>query len=182
MTRKEATNFIKKMKKEYGKDYKKELARRTGCNPDNYDDYGLVYCMQFNTMSRKYAAERARAMKGHGEDLFKDDNGKKKKDVKEGYFRNLVKRATRSVINEAGLGFTPNPSEYNDSMFYSHDMPIETDASPEKLERLVNTYKRAVDELMASIHDIEYTGIENFTDYYDTLLNNGWNDFANDKI
>lgn len=100
----------------------------------------------------------------------------------ENRLRGIVYNAVKRTLNEAAALNYPNDSDYEGSMFYSHDMPIETDASPEKLERLVNTYKKAVDELMASIHDIEYTGIENFTDYYDTLLNNGWNDFANDKI
>ena len=100
----------------------------------------------------------------------------------EGRLRGMIHKAVKNTLNEAAALNYPNDSDYEGSMFYSHDMPIEMDASPEKLERLVNTYKRAVDKLMASIHDIEYTGIEKFTDYYDILLNNGWNDFANDKI
>ena len=164
MTRKEATNLIKKMKKEYGKDYKKELARRTGCNPDDYDDYGLVYMMGRNNMMKARIASKVQAMKGHGEDLFKDDNEDEKKSVKENYFRNIVKMATRSVLNEAA-GFTPNPDDYENSMFYSHDIPVEPDVSYDKLDRMVRTFKRAVDELVASIHDIEFSGIETFEEF-----------------
>lgn len=95
--------------------------------------------------------------------------------------RRAVKMATRSVLNEAA-GFTPNPDDYENSMFYSHDIPVEPDVSYDKLDKMVRTFKRAVDELVASIHDIEFTGIENFEDFYDELRRSGWNHFANDKI
>ena len=105
MTLEQATEFIDKLKKQYGKDYKNELARRTGCNPNNYDDYGLVYCMHFNYMSRGYAAKRARAMKGHGQDLFKRQDesirrtGKKIR-LTEGNLKRIVNESVKMVLNE----------------------------------------------------------------------------------
>ena len=113
MTRQEATEFLEKMKKMYGKRYVEELARRTGCNPDNYDDYGLVYCMQFNTMSRKFAAARARSMKGHGQDLFdsgplfKNESRRsttKKVRLTEGDLRNIITKSVKRVLREMSGG------------------------------------------------------------------------------
>ena len=113
---------------------------------------------------------------------MKKEYGKDYKSVKENYVRNLVKRATRSVINEAAALNYPNDSDYEGSMFYSHDIPANIDVSHERLGRMVRSYQNAVRRLLDSIHDIEYTGIENFKDFYDVLIDNGWNDFANDKI
>lgn len=103
MTRQEATDFIEKMKEMYGDEYREELARRTGCNPDNYDDYGLVYCMQFNTMSRGRVAPRARAMKGHGQDLFRESIQRTTKKVRltEGDLRRIVKKSVNRILKES---------------------------------------------------------------------------------
>lgn len=115
-------------------------------------------------------------------------HGKKKQNTMKRYrltenrLRGIVYNAVKRTLNEAAALNYPNDSDYEGSMFYSHDIPANIDVSHERLGRMVRSYQNAVRRLLDSIHDIEYTGIENFKDFYDVLIDNGWNDFANDKI
>lgn len=103
MTRQQATDFIEKLKQEYGDDYMNELGRRTGCNPENHDAYGMVYCMHFNCLSRGFAAERSRAMKGHGEMLFREGVKRKNKTITESRLDQIIRQTIKEEIDTGQL-------------------------------------------------------------------------------
>ena len=73
MTRQEATELINQLKEQYGDEYRTELGNRSGCDPEEYDDYGMVFLMQLNAFSRKALEGKAKEMKGHGEELFVEE-------------------------------------------------------------------------------------------------------------